>query len=350
MFDPAQLARIHADQGLYDKASGPDKAYSQALYNDPRMAQMAMANSLKNLETNLGKSLFNPAVLQAIVTAAKAINMIASAFGRWPKLAIGATGIMGFGLLTATLHLFGVQLKWLWPLLGGFSNLFLRFTGGIIARVGVGLLNGLLRFVPTLIGAVAAVLGAPAWLVALGAIALVAAGVFVWHFRDAIGAKLQAAWGWIKATFTSLPWASIGMAIANALTGGLASALPAGIARLRGVLPTWAGGTPAPRVAGHRALGGSVMRGLTYLVGERGPELFHAPHNGRIIPHGRSRSLMAGNDNGGRTVGAPPLRKGSVVINGGITIHGANDPHSTRRILREELQRLAGGQAAMLSD
>lgn len=39
-------------------------------------------------------------------------------------------------------------------------------------------------------------------------------------------------------------------------------------------------------VAGARANGGSVAAGSTYLVGERGPELFEAPGAGRIRPNG----------------------------------------------------------------
>jgi len=47
-------------------------------------------------------------------------------------------------------------------------------------------------------------------------------------------------------------------------------------------LPSWLGGSTAPAVAGARAAGGPVRRGSTYLVGERGPELFTAPSGGRI--------------------------------------------------------------------
>jgi hypothetical protein len=38
---------------------------------------------------------------------------------------------------------------------------------------------------------------------------------------------------------------------------------------------------------GKRAGGGPVLGGSTYLVGERGPELFKAPTNGNIIPNHR---------------------------------------------------------------
>lgn len=43
-------------------------------------------------------------------------------------------------------------------------------------------------------------------------------------------------------------------------------------------------------VAGFRALGGPVVAGKDYIVGERGPELFRAPGNGSIVPNSALRS------------------------------------------------------------
>lgn len=40
-------------------------------------------------------------------------------------------------------------------------------------------------------------------------------------------------------------------------------------------------------ISGARAAGGPVMGGKTYLVGERGPELFRAPSSGMIVPNDR---------------------------------------------------------------
>jgi len=53
-------------------------------------------------------------------------------------------------------------------------------------------------------------------------------------------------------------------------------------------LPTWLGGAkapPVPAIAGARAMGGAVAGGQTYLIGERGPELFTAPRSGYITPN-----------------------------------------------------------------
>ena len=71
---------------------------------------------------------------------------------------------------------------------------------------------------------------------------------------------------------------------------------------------------------GGRAAGGSVTGGATYLVGEKGPELFTPSGSGTIIPNG----IMGG---------------GSNVIN--ITVNGAIDPISTARQITQILNREA---------
>jgi hypothetical protein len=71
---------------------------------------------------------------------------------------------------------------------------------------------------------------------------------------------------------------------------------------------------------GGRASGGSVAGGTTYLVGEKGPELFTPSGSGTIIPNG----AMGG---------------GSNVIN--ITVNGAIDPISTARQITQILNREA---------
>lgn len=56
------------------------------------------------------------------------------------------------------------------------------------------------------------------------------------------------------------------------------------ISGLMGSLPGGGSGGSAPSLPG-RAAGGSVQSGKTYLVGERGPELFAAGSSGAIIPN-----------------------------------------------------------------
>ena len=70
------------------------------------------------------------------------------------------------------------------------------------------------------------------------------------------------------------------------------------------------GGTIGGMFGGGRANGGPVMQGTTYLVGERGPELFTPSSSGSIIPNNA-------------------LSKGASTIN--ITVNGAIDSESTAR-------------------
>jgi phage-related protein len=70
---------------------------------------------------------------------------------------------------------------------------------------------------------------------------------------------------------------------------------------------------------GGRALGGPVNRGTSYVVGERGPELFVPTTNGKIIP------------NGGMGSG------GGSIIN--LTVNGAIDAEGTARTIIDVLNR-----------
>lgn len=286
LFDPAQLARIHADMSLYDKAMGPDKAYAEAMRTDPRMALAASANSLKNLETTLGKSVFTPSTIQAIATVARAINWMAGAFDRHPAFARAFTGLLGLGTAGAVLKLFGVNLfrmiglvgRLLGPgltrLLPAAGNAFVAFFrtglwrllygGGRwivvgIARLGPWLLRGILALVPEILegigAAIAAVLGAPIWLVVAIVAAVAAAAAFVWHFRVEIWNGLKRGWSNLKAAFTSLGWGGVGKTIAdiilNSLTLGLYSWIPSIVGGLKNKISGMAGPTPVkPTVGG----------------------------------------------------------------------------------------------------
>ena len=78
---------------------------------------------------------------------------------------------------------------------------------------------------------------------------------------------------------------------------------------------------------GGRASGGSVNAGTTYLVGERGPELFTPNSSGAIIPNG----AMGGT---GTTIN--------------LTVNGAIDPEGTARTIVDVLNRATarGGSGA----
>jgi len=81
------------------------------------------------------------------------------------------------------------------------------------------------------------------------------------------------------------------------------------------------GGAIGGMFGGGKASGGPVAGGTTYLVGEKGPELFTPSGSGTIIPNGAF---------GG---------SGSNVIN--ITVNGAIDPISTARQITQILNREA---------
>lgn len=59
-------------------------------------------------------------------------------------------------------------------------------------------------------------------------------------------------------------------------------------------MPSLFGGSSEPAVDGARAKGGPVGAGKTYLVGERGPELFSPGRSGAISPHAAYRAASAG--------------------------------------------------------
>jgi uncharacterized protein (UPF0254 family) len=81
------------------------------------------------------------------------------------------------------------------------------------------------------------------------------------------------------------------------------------------------GGAIGGVFGGGRAAGGPVMGGTTYLVGEKGPELFTPSSSGKIIPN----NALGGSS--GNTIN--------------ITVNGAIDPISTARQITQILNREA---------
>ena len=96
-------------------------------------------------------------------------------------------------------------------------------------------------------------------------------------------------------------------------------------------LPSWAGGTPTEtggqKVDGERARGGPVSAGRTYLVGERGPELFSPGRSGFVSPNEVYRNAReataASAGRLGQTVGNPSSTV--VHLNPVFNIYGATD-------------------------
>jgi TP901 family phage tail tape measure protein len=185
-------------------------------------------------------------------------------------------------------------------------------------------------------------------------------------------------WAGIKATTSG--WAgsmrSVGSGIINALAAGiraapgavwnaLSSVVTGGINRIRAMvgLGGMGGATTPPRIgvpkiAGARALGGPVMMGKTYLVGERGPELFTAPFAGQIIANdnigsaypsglpsiGRAlSSIKDGPKNGGDALSFAPVYNVTVTAATGAS---ASDIQNTREMMRDLMREMAQEAAA----
>lgn len=91
----------------------------------------------------------------------------------------------------------------------------------------------------------------------------------------------------------------------------------------------------------RRASGGPVAAGRTYLVGERGPELFTAPAAGSIIPNSR---LMSGSVDSARWYGgrfAPGgMGGGGITVNASVTINAGmgTDGYAVGRQVAEVLR------------
>ena len=112
---------------------------------------------------------------------------------------------------------------------------------------------------------------------------------------------------------------------------------------------------PAPAIAGARAMGGPVMKGMTYLVGERGPELFTAPWRGDVLNHVDTMRTLAANRPRPRLVAGAAAAGGggSVTFAPTFNIRG-DDPSAMRREIEaiekraeERVLRRLGGDARL---
>lgn len=105
----------------------------------------------------------------------------------------------------------------------------------------------------------------------------------------------------------------------------------------------------APAIAGARAAGGPVRRGSTYLVGERGPELWRAPASGRIdnaMATVAALKAQAGVSDGGGSGKTP----GNAVTNvGGVTINVQGAPGQSPTQIAEAVERHLSSKLNALS-
>lgn len=200
--------------------------------------------------------------------------------------------------------------------LGGYGNLLkvilvamaipivISFVSGIVALVTglVGVIGGIVSFLAPIIGSIALVfslitqsgLGLTVMVALAGAVGQAAAilqGIF-WAVVGTIGLLVA---GFTTLMVASKPFRDMFLEVLSAawrLTKLVGGALLSGVRALFGA-GNGKGGTSVP-VAGKRAMGGPVSSGQTYLVGERGPELFRPGASGAIIPNNLLGSLAGG--------------------------------------------------------
>lgn len=379
LMDPAQLARIHADMALYDKALGPDKAYASAMMNDPKMAMAASAASLNRLETSIGKAI-TPEVIKGLTNFARGINLLASAIDKHPFLGKAIGGLLAFvagatvvrfAMMAASFLRLGTALAFIARLpvsaLNGVLGMFIGTSaaGSFIGKgLGGALFRGLAALGPMILeglGAAFALLSNPVGWTILAVVGIAGALALAWHFRKG----LASAWGsvvrwfeggfrWLGDKIAQLPWRSIGWRIADDLTFGMASRLPAVVASIRRGMSGPSGGIGAgsSALAGQpgnyrgRASGGPVSGGSIYQINERGQELFAPGRSGTIIPAAATAALIAAMSGGLPAAAAQPVSISVAAIN----VYEAHDARATARAVREELKQIARAQSAALND
>lgn len=373
MADPRQRARLHKDEKMIGQALPLDQSFKLMLETDPNAAIAKTMASIKNLETRLGAA-FSDNIIKALNSIAGGVNALADVIEKRPWVGKLIMVAMGLGAIGASLALFGIGLRYvfgpfrmLWKLFFlagprqiGLVGWLFRGLGKLAPALGRALmslgplaLRALMAIGPFLLRGAAMAFGLLSnpvgWAIIAASIALL-----LWKYRKEIAAgwtRLCAwftgtAWPAVKNTVLSINWRSVGVAIADAMTFGLASKLPTMMEKVRtaaapgGFLSgTFMGKAltgGGPTIAGARALGGPILAGRSYLVGERGPELVTPSRSGYVHPASATRRMGA-NDNGGVHVGA-------------INIYGANDPEETARAVDRRLRQLGAGQSSSLSD
>ncbi|MDP4021050.1 phage tail tape measure protein [Methylobacterium sp. NEAU 140] len=174
------------------------------------------------------------------------------------------------------------------------------------------------------------------------------------QFAAAMTALAQQGW----AAFKAVDWAGLGSALIDGIVSGVTSAAgrlasavgDAASAAWAKAKSMFGGGggvasaspaSPAPMQA--RALGGPVLSGTPYLVGERGPEIFVPSSAGRIETNGSYRRLAAAGSTSGGGPRAPSAADiGAAGGSGGTT----NVTHVKRGDLTVTMQVQAGGSGS----
>ena len=182
------------------------------------------------------------------------------------------------------------------------------------------------------------------------------------EFAVAMGNLAKRGWDAV----VNFDWAGLGRTIVQAIIDGVAS-MGSALANKLGSMASeaWSGvksklgfgGAAAdagkPSALEARARGGPVSAGKTYLVGEKGPELFRAPASGEIVPNDKLRSLSSPDRIAQATGSGGPSQR-SVTYSPTFQISGVTDPHEVARIAErkftEMVRRGEYEQHGLLSD
>jgi hypothetical protein len=183
------------------------------------------------------------------------------------------------------------------------------------------------------------------------------------EFASAMAGLAQRGWDAVK----NFDWAGLGKAIVQGIIDGVASMGSALASKLSSMASeAWAGaksklgfgGGPTASAGTSpieaRAGGGLVNAGQTYLVGEKGPELFRSRAAGEIVSNDRLRQMTA------RSVGVSASASGSrstAGTGGGRTLTTnhtwnitASQPNDVAAEVKRVLRRMEAEQHSYLSD
>jgi hypothetical protein len=87
--------------------------------------------------------------------------------------------------------------------------------------------------------------------------------------------------------------------------------------------------------AGHRASGGPVSAGASYIVGENGPELFNPSQSGMVYNASQTASMLSGSPRG---INGSSDGGGNVILN--VTVQGDSDPLGAAKKIEQHLRLL----------
>lgn len=251
-------------------------------------------------------------------------------------------GIITGALTPALLSIAGaflMNLLYLAPFIALGALLFYTWSNnkplfwGLVAAIGTLAVIIGITMIPTLISLAGAGWAAIApWLPFIAIAALVGAAVYVLiKYWNEISGAMKIAWEWVGKLWDKFANSSPVRKIVddfNSLIGTLKTVWD-WLSKIWDKVSGFASGAISKikgLFGGERADGGYVQRGITYLVGERGPELFTPSGSGNIIPN--------------KELGGSVNKSINVNINPGFLIGTPSEARELGRIAYNEIKRL----------